>query len=924
MPKKDLFSSSDDDDDKDGAGSDALAQQMAAAAMRERRRDPHAHAPFTTSEKRRRTAMTTALDDGSSSSRDSDTGEEERPQVPQAGAKAARKPNHLTHSGTSDDDGGGIRINKQYAAKYEEVKRRKELQQLTEKYGKRLHLDELDETDEDDEDDEAVLLTEDKELAFAKAFLAIRRSTVQQAERQQQGGEEDVLGPQSVFFPPTEEQVRENTEVFTRSIAQKREQRKKFTLADEYRRGVVTGVETHASAQAGADGDDGGQQHPQGNRRIHPQTSKEHQLRESFLRNVAESTEAFEVQPVVVTTQQKAEEGEQQTSSEAKRLLEGAFSIRDADAGKTAADDPDESFLRDFFVGELWKPKNNKRRRQTLPEMNADREGNSHEEEEEEAEEEEEENHYAALAELAQAEEDERFYAEAEAWERAYQDRAYRHQEEEADHVQTFPRAIGENAAGILRKSVKSSRKEARLRRLERMKELREQQVAELRRLKTLKRQEIESQRALIASVAGIAKSQESGLCGRKEKARLRGDDNDGEEEAAMARLQALWSEKDLEEEFDPQKFDKKMAQIFDDAYYDENNVDEEEMAFFEEAEEAGSEAETEADGEGNHATDGLQEDGEAVEPAWYKAHSLEETVGMTAAGPPKRAQKKREDVPEVDEALALLYPSAVMQAAEAASLGNGRREHIEHMIQQQKQESAVGQGGGGKAEEALQRLQAELEKKEKEYWQLHHDATLDGGAIKTRFKYRQVAPEDFTLSVEEILSRDDRQLNMLVPMSCYAAYLREDANRRDRMKVERRRQRGFREVAPTRSSRRYGDVAKTALVDANMTEEEGEKWSKDVRGGLRRLRESVAVDVEGTHSGDGISHRKGETRPQQRQQKGKMPMQKKPRYESQADGGRLPQGGRSGSAVACSAGVDGAGGRGNGGRGHGRGRHAR
>ncbi|RNF11289.1 protein KRI1 [Trypanosoma conorhini] len=896
MPKKDLFASSSSDDEDDGAGGEALAQQMAAAAMRERRRDPHAYAPFSAGEQKRR--MTAAPHEA----------------VPSDG------------SGRDDDD-DGIRINKQYATKYEEVKRRKELQQLTEKYGKRLRGGDAAEDEEDDEDDEAVLLTEEKELAFAKAFLAIRRSAVQHAGPRPPGeasapdgegkAEEAALGPQAAFFPPTEEQVRENTEIFARSVARKREQRKKFTLADEYRRGV--------EAHAGAGGDDGenGQESPppqqqqQGNRRIQPQTAKERQLRECFLQSVAESTETFAVQPVLAP-QQQGQEGEQETSAKAKRLLEGAFAIRDTGAGATAADDPDESFLRDFFVGELWKPENNRRRRQKLTKMNADGEADSHADEEDD-EEEEDGNHYAALAELAQAEADERFYADAEAWERAYQDRAYRHQEEEADHVQTFPRAIGENAAGILRKSVRSSRKDARLRRLERMKELREQQVAELRRLKTLKRHEIESQRALIASVAGITRGQEGGLRGRKEKAGPRGDDGDDEEAAAMARLQALWSEKDLEEEFDPQKFDRKMAQIFDDAYYDEDNVDEEELAFFEEAEEEAGDGDDDdngatADGESGSATGSPRGEGEAEEPAWYAAHSLEEAAAMTTGSPTDRARAKRAAVPEVDDALALLYPSAVLQAAEAdRSPGGGRRERIEHMLQQQKQGTAGEQGASGKTGETLQRLQAELEKKETEYWQLHHDATLDGGAIKTRFKYRQVAPEDFTLSVEEILARDDRQLNMLVPMSCYAAYLREDANRRDRLKVERRRQRGFREVAPTRSSRRYGDVAKTALVDVDMPAEEGEKWSEAVRGGLRRLRESAAVDADDGHGGDGTRHGKGAAKPQQQQLQEKKTTHphKKPRYEGE-EGGGLPRRGGGGPVAA---------GRGSGGRGRGRGR---
>ncbi|RNF13521.1 protein KRI1 [Trypanosoma cruzi] len=947
MARKDLFANSSSSNDDDDQEDEELAQQMVTAAMRERRRDPHAYTPFSGKKKMSFVGTTTqkARSDSestdSSGSGDGDTWKEEQRPIFQADVESMRKIKKSKRNGinntTADGDDGGIRINQQYAAKYEEVKRRKEIQQLTEKYGKRLRLnggeEDEDEDEEDEEDDEAVLLTEEKELAFARAFLAIRQSAVKQVGKQKHGddekgidassthvdgnrnaedGADDPLGPQNVFFPPTEEQIRENTKIFTRSIAKKRQQRKKFTLADEYRRGVVTGVETHASGHESND-DDEGRHQPQESRRIQPRTAKERALRESFLKSVAESTETFDVQLVDAAMQTGEREAEHTNSSKARRLLQGAFSIREADKSDPANEDPDEAFLREFFVEELWKPENNKKRKQKVLNRGNYENGSHAEaevEEEEQEEEEEEENNYAALAELAQAEEDERFYAEAELWERAYQDRAYRHQEEEADHVQTFPRAIGEHAAGIMRKSVKSSRKDVRMRRLERIKELREQQLAELRRLKTLKRQEIESQRALIASIAGIRGNQGSDICNKKEKKKLRGNE-DQDEEAAMARLRELWSEKDLEEEFDPQKFDKKMAQIFDDAYYDDNNVDEEEMAFFEEGEEeVGTMKDGDDDDDGRGKDDAGGERGgeeeeveEEAEPGWYKAKSLEEAVAMTRKKTLNRKPNKHDGIHVVDDALALLYPSVSLQAAETASF-SGRREHIEHMIRENKKKKGEkGHETDGKKEETLRQLREDLERKEKEYWQLHHDSTLDQGAIKTRFKYRQVAPEDFTLTVEEILSRDDRQLNMLVPMSCYAAYLQEDANRRDRLKIERRRQRGFREVDPTRSSRRYGDVSKTALVDVNMTEEEGEKWSKEVRGGLRRLRESVTLEEGADMTGvDGSGRGKGATtsqklppppqqqQQQQQQQQGGTHHSKKARYEREEGGGQTRQ----------------------------------
>ncbi|KEG11530.1 protein KRI1 [Trypanosoma grayi] len=910
MPKRDLFASSSSEDEDDGG---ELARQMATAAAREQRRDPHAYAPFAGLRKKEKTlaaaaaAAVAAREEALTSSSSDDeeetiTSQKAEAKVAFTGKKKAggkKSREEEVEEEKKNEDKDGIHINKQYAAKYEEVKRRKELQLLTQKYGGRIRHD-SDEDEEDEEDDEALLLTESKELSFAKAFLAIRQAAKKKRQQEEvstsappttKGGGDakksdsndgDPLGAPSAFFPPPEEQERENAEVFMRAVEMKRQQRKKFTLADEYSRGVITGVE-------GSINDDGDGQAPQGNRRIQPQSAKERRLRDSFLQSVAESTETFDVQPAAGTSNQQ-QGGSSAALSEAKRLLVGAFSIRNAETTANAPEadadeaDPDEAFLRDFFVEELWKPENAKKRKakqkssKTTEAQESGDEGSNSGSGNGDGEDAEGDN-YAALAELAQAEADERFYADAEVWEREFQDRAYRHQEEAADHVQSFPRAIGEHAEGLLRKSATSSRKEARLRRLQRMEELRAQQVAELRRLKTLKRQEIEAQRSLIASVAGITKSSNSS----KKKKKGNKMTAEAEEDAEVARLQALWSEKDLEEDYDPQKFDKKMAELFDDAYYNEKNVDEEEMAFFEDEEDAGEE-----DGA---KSEGGEEEEEDV-PALYTAGSLEEARAMTAASKNREVKKnelsgKKQPQQEGhhvggdvfnDDALALLYPSAAIRAAESASF-EGRREQLEHMIQQQQQRK----DGDGDNSGTLEQLQAELAQKEQEYWQLHHDSTLGGGTLKTRFKYREVAPEDFTLSVEEILSRDDRQLNMLVPMSCYAAYLGTEANRRDRMKTQRRRQQGFREVEPTRSSRRYGDVSKTALVDTGMTEEEGRKWAEQVHGGLRRLREAVGGDEDDNNNND-VEAAAAASRDEE-QQRG-VPYKKRPRHEGDGRGG--------------------------------------
>ena len=70
--------------------------------------------------------------------------------------------------------------------------------------------------------------------------------------------------------------------------------------------------------------------------------------------------------------------------------------------------------------------------------------------------------------------------------------------------------------------------------------------------------------------------------------------------------------------------------------------------------------------------------------------------------------------------------------------------------------------------EEKNQYLESLLE----EYYNLDFEDLIGGGSVKTRFKYRKVAPEDFGLTEEEILLLDDKQLNKLVSLKKYRPYI--------------------------------------------------------------------------------------------------------------------------------------------------------
>lgn len=834
-----LFSSSDSDDDLD--------RELAAAIALENKKNPHAVEGRAVKPKEyplqhhAATSKRLQKNDLFASESDNETSSGDTKVVVNADVAAEACPDNK--KGKKPYKYDGLHVNRQYATRFEEVKRKQELQKLTEKYGKKLatlryedsNEDDSEGTDSEEEDDEAVLLTAENDLAFAKALLAVKRASAN-AKTDEDGkkSRESESYLRERYFPSPEEQIQRNTELFEKAIERKRQEKRqgKFTLADEYKRKVETtakGVEDEADAADGCIKDNSGL------RKLKPQSAEERALRTSFLKSVGESTEDFEIKQKAATAPHASDEvdNDEKLREERGKILQQAFAMK----SEEGEDGNDEVFIRDFFTKELW-------RADISDDDDAQDDGKGR-------------NHFAkTLAELAQAEEDEAFFNDVDAWERDFQEKKYRHEEEaeSANHVQTFPRTLGEDAAGLLRKQ-STARKDARMRRLERTEAIRALQVEELKRLKHLKRQEIDEQRALIATVAGLTVG----------KQHRKGGDNlakptFSDEDEALTKLQSVWTESDLNAPFDPAEFDKKMAQLFDDDYYKEENVDEAEMAYFEAELDEGSDDDLALPGSDNEEADDADPDTataprqpqstkakqrsrynavaddpelfhvdslEAAKAHGHKVEAVEDTTHMLVD--PFTPSTNGEDI-ALDEDMALLYPSKALRHLEEETFR--KKQQLDHLL------AATSPGKketDSNNQKLIEKLHADLKQKEEEYYKLHHEDTIAGGEIKTRFRYRSVPAEDFTLSVEEILARDDRQLNMIAPMNCYAAYLDRDSNLRDRRRIENRCRKGFREVDSERTSRRYKNVARTAIFDDNMTEEEGIALAKQIR---KRLRE--------------------------------------------------------------------------------------
>ncbi|ETW09432.1 hypothetical protein H310_00036 [Aphanomyces invadans] len=267
--------------------------------------------------------------------------------------------------------------------------------------------------------------------------------------------------------------------------------------------------------------------------------------------------------------------------------------------------------------------------------------------------------------------EDEEALDKADAFEHAYN---FRFEEEGGGQIQTFSRHIDDS---LRRKDDKRkiAREERKARKaLERLKK-----EEELRRLKNLKQADIEA---------------------KLEKVRaLMGDEN--------SKLTAA----DIDGAFDPAEHDRRMAEVFDDEYYGED-------------------------------------DGE--KPTW---NDDDEIFG-----------KLPEDPEEVEEA----------DVEEDADDAMGEFDEGDPNERQDEVNAADDDDGEDADEEAMTTMtQAELDAKKKQYldelYALDYEDLI--GDLPCRFKYREVAKNNYGLTTEDILYANDQELKAVVSLKRLAPF---------------------------------------------------------------------------------------------------------------------------------------------------------
>ncbi|KAL6512031.1 hypothetical protein OROGR_021628 [Orobanche gracilis] len=318
----------------------------------------------------------------------------------------------------------------------------------------------------------------------------------------------------------------------------------------------------------------------------------------------------------------------------------------------------------------------------------------------------------------------------------------FRYEENAGDRILGHSRKI----EGSVRKK-ENARKSQRERKEERMVQAEFDRKEELKRLKNLKKKEINEKLEKIREVAGIGK--------------------DGS---------AFLDEDDLEEEFDPEAYDRKMKDTFGDGYYDTEDVD----------------------------------------PGFGSDHDDMEL--------------EKPDFDKEDELLGL--PKGW---EESNGPGEGFLSARQKFLTER--ENKIGENGDDapiEGKRKRKRKPSEVEKAVREelmeeYYKLDYEDTIED--LKTRFKYRPVKAKRFGLAPQEIIMMDDKELNQYVPLKKIAPYTEKEWKVR-RIKTVQLKQKNKSEVRM--EARNDGQEIINAVKKDTPQESNGETGSSSRRSKRR------------------------------------------------------------------------------------------
>ncbi|XWS57254.1 hypothetical protein CRYUN_Cryun09bG0158500 [Craigia yunnanensis] len=300
----------------------------------------------------------------------------------------------------------------------------------------------------------------------------------------------------------------------------------------------------------------------------------------------------------------------------------------------------------------------------------------------------------------------------------------FRYEENAEDRVIGYSRKI----EGSVRKK-ESKRKAQRERKEERMRIAEMERKEELKHLKNLKKEEIKGRVKKVMEIAGIKKDEK-----------------------------CPFSAKDLEEEFDPEEYDKMMRAVFDEKYYDNEDM------------------EFNSDSDGNGKPDFDKEDELLGLPKGWDV--LESHDGFLAARERNKHKIQSGGDNDTAEEEEMGEEEGEEDDGDDDDVDDEGKEHKNEDEDEEVEDDEEGkeeetEEGKRKRKRKISVVQKALHEMWDEFYNLDYEGTI--GDLKTRFKYVKIKPNRYGLKPKEILALDEKELNQYVSLKKLAPYTDEE-----------------------------------------------------------------------------------------------------------------------------------------------------